>query len=282
MTLGQETRWAYSTMITHMGPETHMGQSSYHLNADTDSSHGNASSLDGGVFMLRLQLFGMPSYSTYALQSAPTSQYQFRARLNRAGLKTHLFHQENVSTSENMDWREHELNLRLADILGTYRICKQYLIKQLMKHYLTTTQFNFSANCGYWPRSIGQFHLLPLPYYGNTKTRGTEDMEIWDLKCHIPLLSGSSWKSENSLGLPAELYLRRTLLMTVCVWSRLLNCQQQNTLTFYVSGQKCNEGKKAMVKVGYLLYSIKRCLHESRLVTRSALQSQKWQLIGMS
>ena len=24
-TLGQETRWAYSTMITHMGPETHTG-----------------------------------------------------------------------------------------------------------------------------------------------------------------------------------------------------------------------------------------------------------------
>jgi len=27
-TLGQETRWAYSTMITHMGPETHMGDRS--------------------------------------------------------------------------------------------------------------------------------------------------------------------------------------------------------------------------------------------------------------
>ena len=26
MTLGQETRWAYSTMITHMDPETHTGK----------------------------------------------------------------------------------------------------------------------------------------------------------------------------------------------------------------------------------------------------------------
>ena len=52
---------------------------------------------------------------------------------------------------------------------------------------------------------------------------------------YIPVPSGSSWKSEKSLGLPAALYLRRALLITVCVWSRLLNCQQQQKMAFSFS-----------------------------------------------
>jgi len=44
---------------------------------------------------------------------------------------------------------------------------------------------------------------------------------------HIPVSSERCWKSENSLGLAAILYLIRALLITVCVWSRLLNCQRQ-------------------------------------------------------